>query len=102
MAKGTSPLENEAAQSTTALGPLVGLAREDFVGAVALLLRETATDPARTARHMKSFGDDVVKILTGKSDLAPDPKDKRFMDRRGAITPSSAPGRNTIWQCSAG
>ena len=80
MAKGSSPLEHEAAQSTTALGPLVGLAREDFVGAVALLLRETATDPARTARHMKSFGDDVVKIMTGKSDLAPDPKDKRFMD----------------------
>ena len=80
MAKGTSPLEHDAAQSTTALGPLVGLAREDFVGAVALLLRETATDPARTIRHMQSFGDDVVKILTGKSDLAPDPKDKRFMD----------------------
>ena len=38
-------LENEAAQSTNALGPLVGLAREDFVGAVALLLRETASDP---------------------------------------------------------
>lgn len=80
MAKGSSPLEHEAAQSTTALGPLVGLAREDFVGAVALLLRETASDPARTVRHMQSFGDDVVKILTGKSDLAPDPKDKRFMD----------------------
>lgn len=80
MTKGSSPLEHEAAQSTTALGPLVGLAREDFVGAVALLLRETATDPARTVRHMQSFGDDVVKILTGKSDLAPDPKDKRFMD----------------------
>lgn len=80
MTKGSSPLEHEAAQSTTALGPLVGLAREDFVGAVALLLRETATDPARTVRHMQSFGDDVVKIMTGKSDLAPDPKDKRFMD----------------------
>ena len=80
MAKGSSPLEHEAAQSTTALGPLVGLARQDFVGAVALLLRETASDPARTVRHMQSFGDDVVKILTGKSDLAPDPKDKRFMD----------------------
>ena len=80
MAKGSSPLEQEAAQSTTALGPLVGLAREDFVGAVALLLRETATDPARTMRHVQSFGDDVVKILTGKSDLAPDPKDHRFAD----------------------
>ncbi len=80
MAKGTHGLENEAAQSTTALGPLIGLAREDFVGAVALLLRETASDPARTLRHMQAFGGDVVKIMTGKSELAPAPKDKRFMD----------------------
>ena len=80
MTKGTSPLENEAAQSTTALGPLVGLAREDFVGAIALLLRETASDPARTVKHMRGFGEDVVQILTGKSELAPDPKDKRFKD----------------------
>lgn len=63
-----------------ALGPLVGLAREDFVGAIAMLLRETASDPARTMRHAKSFSDDVVKIMTGKSDLAPEPRDKRFMD----------------------
>jgi polyhydroxyalkanoate synthase subunit PhaC len=80
MAKNGTTLEHEAAQSTTALGPLVGLAREDFVGAVALLLRETASDPGRTVKHMQGFGEDVVKILTGKSDLAPDPKDKRFMD----------------------
>ncbi|MDE2435320.1 MAG: class II poly(R)-hydroxyalkanoic acid synthase, partial [Sphingomonadales bacterium] len=80
MAKGNSPLESEAAQSTTALGPLVGLAREDFVAAVALLLRETTTDPARTFRHMQNFNEDLVKIVTGKSELAPNPKDKRFMD----------------------
>ena len=73
-------LENEAAQSTSALGPLIGIAREDFVGAVALLLRETATDPSRMLRHAQSLGEDVVKIMTGKSDLAPHPKDKRFMD----------------------
>jgi len=73
-------LENEAAQSTNALGPLVGVAREDFVGAVALLLRETATDPQRFMRHAQSLGQDMVKILTGKSELAPHPKDKRFMD----------------------
>ena len=80
MAKGFSPLENEAAQSTTALGPLVGLAREDFVGAIALLLRETASDPVRTVKHMRNFGEDMVQIMTGKSELAPDPKDKRFKD----------------------
>ena len=80
MAKKGVSLENEAAQSTTALGPLVGLAREDFVGAIAMLLRETASNPARSLRHARSFGDDVVKIVTGKSDLAPNSKDKRFMD----------------------
>ena len=41
MADDTVKLENEAAQSTNALGPLIGVAREDFVSAVALLLRET-------------------------------------------------------------
>ena len=80
MAKGGTTLEHEAAGSTTALGPLVGLAREDFVGAVALLLRETASDPARTFKHMRSFGEDMVQIVSGKSELAPDPKDKRFRD----------------------
>ena len=87
MAKHGTTLENEAAQSTTALGPLVGLAREDFVGAVALLLRETASDPARTFKHMQGLGEDMVKILTGKSDLAPDPKDKRFMDPAWRFNP---------------
>ena len=79
MAEGTK-LENEAAQSTTALGPLVGLAREDFMGAIALLLRETASDPQRTMKHAQEMGQDMIKIMTGQSDLAPHPKDKRFMD----------------------
>lgn len=79
MAKG-SKLENEAAQSTTALGPLIGVAREDFVGAVALLLRESASDPKRLMKHAQAMGEDMIKIMTGKSELKPDPKDKRFMD----------------------
>lgn len=87
MAKSKVTLENEAAQSTNALGPLVGLAREDFVGAVALLLRETASDPGRAMRHARSFGEDMVKIMTGKSDLAPDPKDKRFHDPAWQFNP---------------
>ncbi len=80
MASSEVKLENEAAQSTNALGPLIGVAREDFVSAVALLLRETASDPARLIRHSTAMAQDMVKIMTGKSDLAPDTKDKRFMD----------------------
>jgi len=80
MSEGTVKLENEAAQSVNALGPLVGIAREDFVSAVAVLLRETASDPQRMMKHAKTMGEDMVKIMTGKSELAPDPKDKRFQD----------------------
>ena len=80
-------LKDEAAQSTNALGPLVGLTREDILGAVAVLLRETASDPARMMRHGQAMGMDMVKIMTGKSDLAPDPKDKRFRDHAWQYNP---------------
>ncbi|WP_454598956.1 PHA/PHB synthase family protein [Qipengyuania sp. SM2507] len=80
-------LEDEAAQHTSALGPLVGLTREDILGAVALLLRETATDPQRLMRHGQAVGEDMVKIVTGKSTLAPHPKDKRFQDSAWQFNP---------------
>lgn len=51
MAEGVM-LADEAAQSTTTLGPMIGLAREDFVGAIALSLRETASDPKRTIKPL--------------------------------------------------
>ncbi len=73
-------LEDEAAQNTSALGPLIGLTREDIFGAVAVLLRETASDPARLMRHGQAMGQDMLQIMTGKSELAPDAKDKRFRD----------------------
>ncbi len=73
--------------ATTALGPLTGLAREDFVGAVALLLRQTATNPDKNFKAMQSFSEDLVKIMTGKSDLAPHAKDKRFMDPAWMFNP---------------
>ena len=73
-------LQDEAAQNTSALGPLIGLTREDIFGAVAVLLRETASDPARLMRHGQAMGQDMLQIMTGKSELAPDARDKRFMD----------------------
>ena len=80
-------LEDEAAQSTSALGPLIGLTREDIIGAVAVLLRETASDPQRLMKHSQAMGDDMVKIMTGKSELAPHPKDRRFQDAAWQYNP---------------
>jgi polyhydroxyalkanoate synthase subunit PhaC len=76
-----------ANDATMALGPLSGIAREDFAGAVALLLRETATNPGKILKATADFNEDVVKIMTGQSDLAPDKRDKRFMDPAWQFNP---------------
>lgn len=69
-----------AADNVVALNPIVGLAREDLVSAVAVMLRETAGKPVTAVKHMREFGDELVKIVRDQSDLAPDPKDRRFQD----------------------
>lgn len=79
-------LEGEP-EGGSALSPLIGLAREDLIGAVGALLRETAMRPDKTFKHAKLFSEDVVKILSGKSDLAPGAKDKRFTDVAWTFNP---------------
>lgn len=82
--KGAFEAANDA---TMALGPLTGLVREDFAGAVGLLLRETATNPDKAVKAAANFSEDVVKIMTGQSDLSPDKRDKRFMDPAWTFNP---------------
>lgn len=76
-----------ATENTSGLNPMIGIAREDLLGAVAVMLRETAGRPAKTLKHLKAFGSDVVDIVTQKSELAPSPKDKRFMDTAWRTNP---------------
>ena len=91
--KGGSPFRgmqgafDAANDATMALGPLTGLAREDFIGAIGLMLRQTASNPDKAFKATKNFSEDVIQILTGKSDLAPDAKDKRFMDPAWQFNP---------------
>ena len=37
--------------ANVALNPIVGLAREDLLGAVSVMLRETAAKPSTTLKH---------------------------------------------------
>lgn len=80
MAKSKIDLAGEVGDTVVALNPIVGIAREDLVGAVAAMLRETVGRPATTVRHLKKFSGEVIRILKDESELSPDPKDKRFMD----------------------
>lgn len=69
-----------ATDNAGGLNPIVGVAREDLIGAVGVLLRETAGRPVKTIKHVAKFNGELVKILTGKSELEAGPKDKRFAD----------------------
>lgn len=69
-----------ATDNAGGLNPIVGVAREDLIGAVGVLLRETAGRPVKTIKHVAKFNGELVKILTGKSDLEAAPRDKRFAD----------------------
>ena len=73
--------------ANVALNPIVGLAREDLIGAVGVMLRETASKPGISVKHARRFGDEVFKILTNKSEILPNPKDKRFLDPAWAKNP---------------
>ncbi len=86
MARKPSGLEN-ADDAAVALNPLIGLAREDLAGAVGVMLRATAMQPEKTVAHAKSFSDDIIKIFSNKSDIAPAPKDRRFADPAWAQNP---------------
>lgn len=69
------------------LNPMVGLAREDLTAAVTMLLQQTAGKPDKLFKHWQLFNDDVVKIMTNKSELTPDPRDRRFGDPAWAANP---------------
>jgi polyhydroxyalkanoate synthase subunit PhaC len=74
-------IAQNAAQSTTALNPLLGgINRQELLGAVAIMLRSTMTNPVTTARAVRRITTENAQILLGKSKREADKKDRRFKD----------------------
>ncbi|HRK66514.1 MAG TPA: class II poly(R)-hydroxyalkanoic acid synthase, partial [Hyphomonas sp.] len=74
-------IAQNAAQSTTALNPLLGgFNRQELLGAVAMMLRSTMTNPVTTAKTARKIAAENVEIILGKSTREADKKDRRFKD----------------------
>ncbi|MEH6695185.1 MAG: alpha/beta fold hydrolase [Hyphomonas sp.] len=74
-------IARNAAESTTALNPLMGgINRQELLGAVAMMLRSTMTNPVTTAKTAGKITAENAKILMGKSERKSDRKDRRFQD----------------------
>ena len=81
MASPEDEIARNAAQSTTALNPLLGgINQQELLGSVAMMLRSTMTNPVTTAKTMRKIAAENAGILLGKSERAANPKDRRFKD----------------------
>src|ERR1700751_570390 len=73
-------LREQAAQTTLAANPLVGVRLEDIFDSAGLLVGQMLSSPGLAAREYLRFITELGRIATGSSELAPDAKDKRFAD----------------------
>jgi len=74
------PLVAGAARNTLAVNPLIGIRASDFGEAAQALFGAAVKQPAKAARHLGAYARELGKAARGRSELAPDPKDKRFAD----------------------
>ena len=73
-------LISEASENTLAINPLTGLQPRDMVNGAKSLLKVMGRAPVRTATHYGHYLKELATVVAGKSELAPDPKDRRFAD----------------------
>jgi polyhydroxyalkanoate synthase len=67
--------------------PVVGLTRRQVASALGHLAQRAAVEPGVvTAKALQAVGE-LVEVLVGRSDIAPDPRDKRFAHRAWTSNP---------------
>ncbi|MBV8190281.1 MAG: alpha/beta fold hydrolase [Alphaproteobacteria bacterium] len=76
----TAELAEQATNNTLAANPLVGVRGRDLFASLRTLLGRTARHPGLLAQQYVAFLGELGRIATGGSALAPDDKDKRFVD----------------------
>jgi polyhydroxyalkanoate synthase len=78
--KSDDGLRDQATEFTLAANPLVGIREEDIWGSATKLFEQVTVHPALAAKHYFSYLGELGRIAAGHSELAPDTKDRRFVD----------------------
>jgi len=76
-----------AVETTTAFSPVVGAQFNELVKSAAHVAGSTAKHPAVLGRHLFGLLKSAAQIVSGRSELAPHPKDRRFTDQTWARNP---------------
>ncbi len=80
MSKSSDELGERAADTPTALNPIIGVRRTELLKSLGVLIGHAAKQPAPFAKHLTNYGKDLVEIIKGESEIAPEKKDRRFQD----------------------
>src|SRR5262249_61503958 len=67
--------------------PFVGLTRRQIVAALGRLFQRVAVEPRVAAALAVDTARELGRVVLGRSDVTPDPKDKRFADPAWATNP---------------
>ena len=73
-------LSEEAARSTLALNPLIGLRGKDLMDSAAIFLKAVVNEPTVAAGQWLSFLSEIGRIGVGQSNRVQQVGDKRFAD----------------------
>ncbi|MEL7547785.1 MAG: alpha/beta fold hydrolase [Pseudomonadota bacterium] len=74
-------IASNAAESTNALNPLLGgINRQELLGAVAMMLRSSMTNPMTTLKYAGKMTKANTDAILGRSEIEPDRRDRRFKD----------------------
>jgi polyhydroxyalkanoate synthase len=73
-------LSDQAARHTLALNPLVGVRGKDLFDSAGILVKAMVNEPRVAIAQWLSFVGELTDIVSGKSERAPQPGDKRFSD----------------------
>ena len=80
MAIKPEKIGHQAAQTTTAVNSLVGFRRSEMVKSLGIMVGYAVRQPKPFAKHLGNYAKEMIDIAAGNSELAPDPKDRRFKD----------------------
>ena len=87
MARSKQDTAEIAAENTTAFNPIVGVHRSELLKSLGTVFKQAALNPVTFGQHFLNYSKDMVDVLKGSSEYAPDPKDRRFKDPTWTFNP---------------
>ncbi|MCZ6655902.1 MAG: alpha/beta fold hydrolase [Gammaproteobacteria bacterium] len=101
----TAPADNVSVDDhVLTLNPIVGVSLDDLATSTAQVLQAAVLQPTVAAQHLLQFNSELIRILFGRSEYEPSPKDRRFADAQFTDNPiySRVAKSWLAWQASVG